>query len=609
MFEKLLPYFNEELIFIRELGSDFASLYPKIARRLKLEFGEIPDPHVERLIEGFAFLNASFRFKLDDDFSEINNALLDVLYPHYLLPIPSISVIQFSCAAGNTLMSLVPSGTIIVSSGEVNPSCSFSTIYPTEVFPIRVKKIYFKEQPFKAPHMMMLSEKCSSVLKIVLETTEKGLAFSELNISSFRFFINMYAQKRYFMYDLIMENIIGISLASNEDDTTAIFMDRTHVEAVGFKENEGLLPYEAGSSLGYRILTEYFIFPEKFLFFDIKGLNKETLTNFKGSLEIYLYLKDVQKNLEDSNLDNALLLGCTPLINLFPQKAEPIPVTQQTPSIEIIPDVQNAFSKEIYTISKVLSISNTETLEYQPFFSVNHASKVQGYWYATKKLKEKIQENKVYKQLKMYVSLVDKDLSTLGGEDKILYVDTVCTNGDIPTFLPFRGEGSTLKIENSKNNLLKIENLREFTSYISPDLGPGARWRLISHLSLNHLSLTNNSLGLEALQEILRLYSFNFSDVEPLIIDGIKSISTQKVTRRVDSNYILGSSLCQGLEITLEIDEKNFKENSLFLFGSVLNTFFNLYCNINSFTQLVIKTLGSKKEKKWEPLMGSRSLL
>src|SRR5580692_5808559 len=95
MSDDLLPYYERELDAIKRLAAEFADTHPKIAARLRLSADAVDDPHVARLLEGTAFLAARVHHRLDDEFPELTDALLGVLYPHYLAPVPSAAILQF----------------------------------------------------------------------------------------------------------------------------------------------------------------------------------------------------------------------------------------------------------------------------------------------------------------------------------------------------------------------------------------------------------------------------------------------------------------------------------------------------------------------------------
>ena len=619
MSDELLPYYNRELAFIRRLGSEFAESHPKIAGRLRLGPDSVEDPHVERLIEAFAYLNARTRHKLEDDFPEITDAMLGVLYPHYSAPLPSMAVLQFVLDRGQGELRTgyeVPSGSAVESDAIEGEPCRFRTCYPTTLWPIEVTGATLTGRPLTAPTTRHNPE-AFGVLRLQLRCLSKNVTFSQLSMSSLRFFLKGQNQHLYDLYELIFNNVLGVALAESATDREPVLLDRDCIRPVGFERDEGMLPYPSRSFLGYRLLSEFFAFPNKFLFFDLSGLNPQVLGGAGNQLELFFYLGGVLADsgkftdLEKNVSADTFQLGCAPIVNLASKRAEPIALKHTTTEYRVIPDIRRPTANEVYSIDRVTATSpDNEQVEYQPFYSFKHAaerSKQKTFWHAVRRRAERA-GGQVDHGTEVYLSLVDLDFSPQVAADWTLDVETTCLNRDLPHRLPFSDQGLPLRLTKGA----PIERVRCLsgrpTETFRPAQKHGAMWRLISHLSLNHLSLVDYEEGADALREILTLYNPNESAETQSIIDGIRGVRGRRVVGRVPGDGRGG--FCRGVEVTVDFDEDRFTGSGVYLFAAVLERFLGLYCSINSFSKLIATT--SQREgalRKWPPRAGETVLL
>lgn len=617
MSKDLLYYYNQELAFIRQLGKEFAKEHPKIAGRLRLGPGEIEDPHVSRLIEAFAFLNARTRQKLDDDFPEISEALLRILYPHYLAPIPSASIVQFEASDDLTAGYDIPRHTMLETDPSYDASCKFRTCYPLTIWPICVSKAELTAQPFSGPvfppqDLYQKGKKISNIaasLRLVLSCLSEETTLANLAPDKLRFFLNAPTPHVYSLYELIINNTVKIALSCPSDDSSPVFLDKVNIRPVGFEEDEGLIPYPKHSFMGYRFLTEFFIFPEKFLFFELTGLDKNTLKNFTDSVEVFLYFNKTEKELEGKITADYFLLGCTPILNLFKHHAEPIQIAHDDFEYHVIPDSRKTQSIEIHSVDKVTGkLEDGGEIDYLPFYGIKHGfSDQKSFWYSRRKWGEDegVQSGK---NGDLFLSFVDLNFNPLHASNQVIDVEVLCTNQNLPTKLPFGGGAPYLQLVDSGAPLKRVSCLMPFTIRRSSPAGKSSCWQLISHLSLNHLSLSRGEIGGSALREILKLYDFKKSSDTQAIIDSIYDVECYRTkTRSLRHSF---NVFAQGTKIVIKCDEKQFTGVGLFLFTSVLERFLALYCSINSFVQLVVKTQDKEEEVyKWAPRAGEKVLL
>lgn len=611
MSDELLPYYNRELSYVRKLAAQFAEAHPKIAGRLRLGPDVSEDPHVERMIEAFAYLTARIRHKLEDDFPEITEALLGVLYPHYQTPVPSMAVVQLELdreqnelTAGTT----IARHTAVESEPIQGEPCRFRTSYPVTLWPIEVRRAELLRPPFQVPSTPYASE-AAAVLRVVLGCRGRAMRFSALSLDSLRFFLKGQAQHVYKLYELIFNNVVEIAIAAASDDPAPVLLDPSSIRPVGFDRDEGLLPYSARSFTGYRLLTEFFAFPQKYLFFDLAGLDRRALAKLGNQMEITFYLNNAIPDLEQNVVADTFRLGCTPVVNLYRQRAEPTRLTHTESEYRVVPDARRPLAHEVYTVERVAATAaDGSQVEYRPFFSVKHADEDQAatYWHASRRAAERGAGSTDH-GTEVYLALVDLNNQPNVTVDWTLDVETVCCNRDLPSRLPFGGDQPRLQLSEGGALVSRVLCLTPPTRTFRPAVRKGALWRLISHLSLNHLSLLGDEKA-ESLREILKLYDFADSAETRKMIDGILRVEGRRVTGRVRRGP--ADAFCQGVEATVQFDEDKFAGSGLFLFAAVLERFLALYCSVNSFSKMVATVKGREGElRRWPPRMGERVLI
>lgn len=611
MADELLPYYEKELAFIRQLGAEFAKEHPKIAGRLGVNDETIEDPHVSRLIESFAFLNARIQHKLDDDFPELSDALLNILFPHYQRPIPSMSILQFEADAGQLDSKyIIPKGTLLETEQFQGENCRFSTIYDTELLPIKVKSANLIGRPFSTPGSSNIHG-AESVLKLSLTTFSEEITFADLRPEHFRFYLKGQSQHINPLYQMLLNDCVNTVMATSEDDVSPTTLGRNIVRPVGFGIEEGLLPYPPSSFVGYRLLTEFFIFPEKFMFIDIADMSSKIPDDAGNNLDLYFYLNSSNVELEHNISEMTFALGCTPIINLFSHDADPIKLDHTHSEYQIIPDSRRPTGYEVYSVDKVTaSSSDGEDEIYNPFYGLNHDQQntdSHSFWFASRR-DSKLGIFDRDEGTDMYLSLVDLHFNPNLPEDHTITLETTCSNRDLPEKLPFTIDQPKLQCIDSAPPCSAIRCLVQPTSVVRAPLRNHARWRLISHLNLNYLSLTGRNDATRALKEILRLYDFRESSVTRALIESIVSIIAKPISAPL--NIDGHATMCRGMEVKVELDDSLLTGSSAYLFSTVLEHFFALYCSINSFTRLLVKVKNKEGYlKKCPPRAGEKVLL
>ncbi|MET0321520.1 MAG: type VI secretion system baseplate subunit TssF, partial [Duganella sp.] len=586
--EKLLPYYERELRMLRRAGAEFASRYPKLAGGLQINGELCADPHIERLLQGSAFLNARVAKLLDDGYANFTEALLGMLYPHFLRPVPACSIarIDFSGARGSqvTSVSTVPRGTAMKSLGRSAVPCQFRSAYDVTVAPIAIGDVAF-EPYLQAPGSLPLPPEAGSAIRITIESTAPNLGLAALALDTVRLFIDGEASLRATLRDLLF---MRVRCACVEAGGTWQMLGCVPVRPVGFADDEALLPAARSEHSAYRLLSEYFAFPDKFDFIDL-----DLAALLKGAppgctrVTLRLALADVRPDgttarlLRTLSSDN-LVPGCTPVINLFAQRATPIRITHRSSSYPLAPDELPGQACDIYSVDTVHLLRKTPdgsaVTEFVPYYSLRHGeqdSRSGHYW--------RVQRDEALAALGIghdtSLTLVDQDFSPYRLEDATASVSLTCTNRNVPHGMAYGRTGGDLAAEAIT---LPIRLLRRPTRSYRQSSGNHHQWGLITHRALNHRALTQE--GLPALTAMLRLYAQQDSTVSQRQIAGITGLSHRPATAWVRQPR--GAAYLRGVEVRITLDPDAYAGAGIHAFAQLLDHLLGLHVHLNSFTQL-----------------------
>ena len=626
MLESLLPFYERELSFLRDLSNEFAQRYPKVAARLSLEGGQSEDPHVERLIESFALLGARIHRKLDDEFPEITSSFLEVMYPHYLRPIPSSTIVQFQANAAAPEIATryhLPRGTQVQSPAPDKDSiCFFRTCYPVDVFPMTITGAKLELTSASAYLRQLAPQGTAAVLTLEMNTW-LGLNIANMGISFLRFFLDGESALMHLLHELLLTSTMRLRVSNGSTDPSHTYnLPGTVVAPVGFATDEAMLEYDKRSFIGYRLLTEYFSFPEKFLFVDFTQLG-DVISRLEGSR---LVIQVMLNNYPGGERHHRLLTGlkpshfklsCSPVINLFEQAAEPIRITHEHASYPVRLNGKQE-STEVVQIKRITRVEvsgkGEESNVVPPFYGIVHGGEpARFYWHTTRESSSR-QDDKGT-DLELY--LVDLDFEPVRPAGEVLSMELLCSNRNEPDKIPFGGsEGQISDFAIPGQTIIhRVRLLRKPTPSHRLFRKRGLQWRLVSHLSLNYLSLIeqnpaekgHDKPGAHALREMLMLYNLNTSPVMMRQIEGIVSVESHPTVARVNGPDFSG--FVRGVDIILTLDEDAYVGGSVYLFASVLERFFALYCAINSFTRLHVRTKQRLEEVLAWPARSGESLV
>lgn len=604
MSDKLLQYYNRELAYLRRQGAEFAEAYPKVAGRLRISEEAVEDPHVSRLLEGVAFLTAQIRQRLDGNFPELTDTLMGSLYPDYQAPIPSMTVLQLEPSPAQTHSARLSDNQAFETAVEQMPACQFHAPGEHQIAPISVIEAQFENSPFDAPRPVGAGA-AQSVIRIRLQGS---LSLREMAAPNLRFYLHGQAHQSHELYDLILRTGLGFALAPSDDRRQLRFLPAAQIRAVGFAPEEALVPYGQRSFDGYRLLVEHFLFPEKFLFIQLDGL--EGNWPDASEVDLYIYLGAGSAELEKSLMAEHLRLWCLPVINLFEDTLEPLHRDDAEHEYRLVSRYQNADAFEVVALDSVSLLNNDQMRELAPYYGLGHPrwqESVDVYWHMQRRNADWAGGH--YEPgTETYLTLVDRrfaerDMDDLPAEE-MLVIRARCCNRNVPGRLPFGGGAPRFRAI-SEPLIERATALLAPTATVRPELAEASRWQFIRQLNLDHFAGND---ACDRLKAVLQLHNFRKTPESQALIDGIDDVQIKHAVARVGSGVHRG--VCQGSEIRISFSKPRYAGTSIYLFSAVLDRFFAQFAQLNTFTRVRIRLTGQNEDYQvWPARAGERELL
>ena len=651
--DDLLPHYERELAFLRSRAGDFARQYPKIAGRLQLSGDVGDDPHVERLIEAFAFLSARIHKRLDDDFPLFTEALLEVLYPHYLRPFPSCAIARFDLGAQAAQMSkavTVPRGTSLNSRPVKGVTCRFRTTAEVQLLPLEVSEVRHRHA-VQAPAGTDVPAGVTSVLSLTLQNRSPQMSWGTLLSKPWRVHLDGESSQVSVLREALCRRTRAVRFAWHPHQPwLAPAQPGSLPQPAGFGDDEALIDWDERAHPAYRLLAEYFGFAEKFNFVDMPAIGSLRASLWAGDgitvggahdavqvdgslgnaaepsqLTCHLLMDGLRADSDEARLletigASNIVLGAAPVINLFPHAADPIRVTHRQAEYPVVVDGRRVHGHEVHSLLRVHRVRQTAhgdaIDEVRPFFSLQHDELLDevkarsqeageprclAYWqmHRDEDLAERSPGHEVS------ISFVDASQNPMTPAVETLSLDVMATNRDLPHLLAPGTVGGDLFMEGG-GAARAITLLRKPTRSHRIERGKGMLWRLVSQLSLNHLSLTGG--GIDALRELLRLYDLPHSASNRRQIDGLSGIEFLSDTAWIPGEPF--ATFVRGTLVRLTVDEGSFVGSGLGLFASVMDRFFGLYVHVNSYAKLqVLSARTGEVLISFPPRHGDRQLL
>jgi type VI secretion system protein ImpG len=621
---RLLKYYNRELQHVREMGAEFAREYPKIAARLGMDGIDCADPYVERLLEGFAYLTARVQLKIDAEFPNFIQNLLQIVYPHYLAPTPSMTVVQLQPDSKEPALAQgysIPRGAMLRANPGRDDSapCEYRTAHECTLWPLRLNEVrYYGSAAALAAVGATGSTATRAGLRLSFTTTA-GVPLSALHLDRLPIYLSGADELPFLLYESIFASATGFLVRPKGNAAQSVWRRATCIEREGFGDEQGLIPYTRRSFQGYRILQEYCAFPERFLFFTLSSLREVLRTLAGNEFEIILLFNRAAPGLEGTLAAENFRLFCTPAINLTRRRADRIHLDRLHHEYQVIADRTRPLDFEIFDVQQVEGYGSGSEAEitFEPFYASTEAT-----WHGRNRAffmtrreprmlstRQRVQgPRSSYIGSELFLSLVDADQAPYANNLRQLALEVLCTNRDLPLQMPV-GKGAT---DFTLDLGAPVESIRCLSGPTRPRASAAHgefAWKLLSHLTLNYLSLVEKSAeeGATALRELLLLYCDPNDAAMQRQIDGVRRISARAVSGRLpDASHV---SYVRGLEIALTCEDGAFQGRGVFLLGAVLEEFFRRYVSLNSFTRTVLKTQDRGEVMRWPARLGQRQIL
>ncbi len=624
--DKLLERYNSELSFIREMGGEFASEFGKIARRLELREFECRDPYVERLLEGFAFLAARVRQKVEDEFPNFTQYLMQVVYPHLLAPTPSMAVVEMRPKLDEGSLEegyIVPRGTELSSvmrRGE-QTACRFTTSSDVALWPISITDAEYLPTTAALSSLGLPQLRGAKAgVRIALKAS-LDLNFADLAMDRLRLFIQGAEGLPMKIYERFVAHGVRVVIRPAGSRSLGTVLDgRETIRPVGFADEEALLPYGPRSFQGYRLLHEYFALPQRYMFIDLAGIGPGLRACPSSEVEIFLLFDEPDRALEGYVDKTRFALFCTPVINLFSMRLDRVFLNDRDAELHVVPNRVKPLDYEIFDIQEVAGIGTSAKAEvaFRPFYEVRDRTdlKAERAYFAlrreprlvTRKRRSADERLTDYVGSEVFISLVDANEAPYRHDLRQLAVRGLCTNRDLPTRLVL-GVGKTDFTLQTGAPVEAIRCLARPTPPRESIAAEGVTWQLISHLSLNYLSLggDDSQANAGAMSQMLSLYARASGVRTDRAELGLMTLSTKPIIERMPVPGPIAFG--RGLEVALTFDEAQFEGIGLFLLGAVLEKFFAGYVSINSFTRTVIRSNERGEVMRWPMRTGRRETL
>ncbi len=609
---------------MRDMGAEFARHFPKVAGRLGMEGLECADPYVERMLEGFAFLTARVHLKIEEEYPKFCQHLLEIVYPDYLAPLPSMTVVQLQpdCSDPDLAKGQVIERGASIESGlgqNMQTPCEYRTSHDVKLFPVTVVDAdYLGTRAALANLGIKPTRQVSAGLRIGIEVA-KGVDVSDLKMKELPIFIGGSGTIPTALLEHVLAGVCGFSVMTGDKKDRQVFsLSRDNVCAFGFEPEQALLNYQSRSFEGYRLLREYFAFPERFRFINFTGLDRALPKGTGQRFDLIVHLDTRNSDLENVIGKNNFLPFCVPAINLFPKRADRITLNNIDHEFHVLADRSRPLDYEVHQVLAVAGYGKQaeERKQFLPFYGLTdaHIPAENSAFYAVHRKSRLLSSRQHssgarsgYLGQEVFISLVDAEEAPYSTKLAQLGVKTMCSNRDLPMQIPLgQKDGDFTLTFNAP-----VEKIRCVAGPTRPrtQVTTGDYvWRIINHLSLNFLSLIddNPDEGAAALRELLQLYTKG-DTVGERQINGLLSVTAKAVTRRLPIPGPI--SFGRGLEIKMVLDETAFEAGGMYLFGSVMSEFFRKYVSINHVTEVIVLTDSKTEVARWAVKAGLRPQL
>ena len=621
---RLLDRYNDELAHVREMGAEFAREFPKVAARLGMDALEVADPHVERLIEAFAFVSARTRLRLEAEFPRFTQNLLEIVYPHYLAPMPACGTVEFTPRHGDAALAagaLVPRGTPLRTSlarGDAT-GCTFVTAHDVRLWPIELVQARYVQFAPDLPWAAMGTERpVRGALRLQLRCTGE-LRLAALDCDELVIGLQGEDDLAMRLYEAVLADRLGavvVQPGAGPQATLVGALAAHAVEGAGFDERDSLLPCDARGLQGHRLLREYFAYPARFLFVRVRGLARLLKRVDGAQCELVLLSGTADARLEPVVDRQALSLYATPVVNLFARRADRVFVSDARTEHQLVVDRARPLDFEVFSVTSMRGVgTGIEDTEFLPLYASpdRHGGRAGQAFYTVRREPRMLSSAQRrhgartgYVGTELFVSLVDAREAPYAERLEQLAVEVLATNRDLPLLLPM-GESIRLSLDAGA----PVERATMVRGPSRPRAGfadGDYAWRLLAHLSLNYLSLfdAKDGAAVSAMKDLLALYADERDQAARRQIDALQRVQAEPVVRRLARPGPIAFG--RGLRVSVTLDESGFAGSGAYLFGAVLERFLARHVSVNSFVETCLASNSRGQIGQWPTRSGARPI-
>jgi type VI secretion system protein ImpG len=635
---RLLRLYEDELRHLRETAQEFGEENEAVAGHLGLKPGAEPDPYVERLLEGVAFLGARVQLKLEDQYPEFTQHLLHAIQPHYLAPTPSMCIAGFEPKFGDPVLKKgfkVPKGSQMTAQTPDQDSTAvhWTTGHDVTLWPIKISEVeYLSSRASVAQYSTRANVRAEAGLRIRLESVA-GIDLDSISLDNLSVYLSGSEAVPAELYrQIIGETIAVIGRRPDAAGADIGWMKVGMPGQIGFDDSQALLPADQRSFRGYRYLSEYFACPERFQFIELRGLSP-VLKISKDKCDIILLFSRSSNVLANAVEPNNFRLFATPAINLFEKQLARVQITPHHTEFHVVPDRTKPTDFEVFRLTEVKAFArdNRDSKDVAPLYAYGallydwkdalfYTTTLRQRTLSTRE--QRLRKRTDYTGTEVWISLTAPDNPERLASVAEVSVRALCTNRELPELLNFKGTShfsisgvpvqnvSILRSPTKPRPPLGIGTLHMASAREGNSLakrGGDAAWRTIAHLTPNYATLIpEDHDDPSVLRDHLALYARADSPELRRQIDGILSVQSKRVTRRVQGQGQGRMAIARGHHVKIKLDDRAFNKSSMFIFGAVVERFLSEFASINSFTECSLESNIEGEFASWPPRIGRR---
>lgn len=606
---RLLSAYNSELDYLRRSAGEFAEENPAVAGQLGPKFPETPDPYVERLLEGVAFLGARVRLKLDDQFPEFSQQLLHAVQPHYVAPTPSMAVLEFQPDDADPILAdgpRIPRGAeVSCQSGGMETPCRFVTGQAVTLWPLRIAKAdYLSTRVAIAGAAAAAGVNADAGLRLTIEASGPQ-PLSALRPQE----LSLYLAGSDGVAGELFRQLAGECVAVMAKDGVG-WRHLPLPRPTGFDDETALLPTSGRALRVYGLLSEYFACPGRFLFIEFQGLD-EAFVGKDRECEIQLLFNRNSPALQGALEPSNLRLNCAPAINLFSMPLGRTPISPHNHEHQIIADRTKPIDYEIFRLEETIGYDDAGAPRpMTPLYQVGHrlfegdqalhyVARLRARRLSTREQRQRGRNE--YVGSETWISLVAPGSPDVAEQIREVGGRALVTNRELPELFRTVGQAAELSLPD-----FPVRDVRFALAPSRPRAPMGlsdAAWRIITHLSPNYASLLDKTIdGAAMLRGHLALYARTDDRALMRQVDGLVGLAGEQVTRRVDHR----GGVARGHLVRLRFDDTAYDDGQMFLFASVVNQFLRSFATINSFVETICESPECGEFAHWLPSLGER---